>query len=59
MKSARFDGQPYFSMKFVAGTTLAKRLAEGPLPAREAAEILAPFAARLILPTARDYCIAI
>ncbi len=37
-----FNGQPYFSMKFVAGTTLAKRLAEGPLPAREAAEILAP-----------------
>ena len=27
------DGQPYFSMKFVAGTTLARRLAEGPLPA--------------------------
>jgi serine/threonine-protein kinase len=36
------DGQPYFSMKFVAGTTLARRLAEGPLPPREAAEMLAP-----------------
>ena len=38
----QFDGQPYFSMKWIAGTTLAKRLAEGPLPPREAAEILAP-----------------
>lgn len=36
------EGQPYFSMKFVAGTTLARRLADGPLPAREAAMILAP-----------------
>jgi eukaryotic-like serine/threonine-protein kinase len=38
----QFDGQPYFSMKWIAGTTLAKRLADGPLPPREAAEILAP-----------------
>ncbi|MBM4075663.1 MAG: serine/threonine protein kinase, partial [Planctomycetes bacterium] len=30
------------SMKLVEGTTLAKRLAEGPLPPREAAELLAP-----------------
>lgn len=36
------DGQPYFSMKHVAGTTLARRLAEGPLTAREAAELLLP-----------------
>jgi len=36
------DGQPYFSMKFVAGTTLARRLADGPLAAREAAALLAP-----------------
>jgi eukaryotic-like serine/threonine-protein kinase len=36
------DGQPYFSMKFVAGTTLAARLADGPLSAREAAALLAP-----------------
>jgi serine/threonine-protein kinase len=36
------DGQPYFSMKYVPGTTLAARLAEGPLPAREAAAILLP-----------------
>lgn len=36
------DGQPYFSMKYVEGTTLSKRLLEGPLPPREAATILAP-----------------
>ena len=36
------DGQPYFVMKYVAGTTLARRLAEWPLPPRDAAEILAP-----------------
>lgn len=36
------DGQPYFSMKFVDGTTLSKRLLDGPLPPREAATILAP-----------------
>jgi serine/threonine-protein kinase len=35
-------GQPYFTMKHVAGTTLARRLAEGPLPPREAAALLAP-----------------
>ena len=34
------EGQPYFSMKFVAGTTLARRLAEGPLMPREAAAIM-------------------
>lgn len=37
-----FDGRPYFSMKLVEGTTLAKRLTEGPLPSRKAAEMLAP-----------------
>lgn len=36
------EGQPYFSMKHVAGTTLARRLAEGPLPPREAAALLLP-----------------
>jgi serine/threonine-protein kinase len=36
-----FDGRPYFSMKYIAGQTLAQRLAEGPLPPREAAAILA------------------
>jgi serine/threonine-protein kinase len=37
-----FDGQPFFSMKFIEGTTLARRLADGPLPPREAAQLLAP-----------------
>ena len=37
-----FDGRPFFSMKLIEGTTLAKRLAEGPLPSRMAAEKLAP-----------------
>jgi len=37
-------GQPYFTMKYIAGTTLARRLAEGPMPPREAAELLAPVA---------------
>ncbi len=36
------DGQPFFSMKLVEGTTLAHRLADGPLPPREAARLLAP-----------------
>lgn len=36
------EGQPWFSMKYVAGTTLATRLAEGPLPPREAAALLLP-----------------
>ncbi len=33
-------GQHYFSMGFVAGASLSQRLAEGPLPAREAASLL-------------------
>jgi eukaryotic-like serine/threonine-protein kinase len=36
------DGQPYFVMKYIEGTTLGRRLADGPLPAREAAELLLP-----------------
>jgi len=36
------SGQPFFTMKLIEGTTLAKRLAEGPLPARDAAELLIP-----------------
>lgn len=36
------DGRPFFSMQLVEGTTLAKRLADGPLPPRDAAELLAP-----------------
>jgi serine/threonine protein kinase len=37
-----FEGRPYFAMKWVDGTTLARRLADGPMPPREAARILAP-----------------
>ena len=36
------QGRPYFTMKYVAGTTLARRLADGPLPPREAAALLLP-----------------
>lgn len=36
------EGRPYFSMKLIEGTTLAKRLADGPLPSRTAAEMLEP-----------------
>jgi serine/threonine-protein kinase len=36
------DGQPFFIMPLIEGTTLAKRLTDGPLPAREAAELLVP-----------------
>jgi serine/threonine-protein kinase len=38
------DGRPYFSMKFVRGTTLGQRLVAGPLPPREAARMLATVA---------------
>src|SRR5439155_17944097 len=34
------DGCSYFSMEFVDGQTLAARLAAGPLPEREAAELV-------------------
>jgi len=33
----RVEGQPYFSMGFVEGESLQRRLANGPLPGREAA----------------------
>jgi serine/threonine-protein kinase len=38
------NGQPYFSMKYVEGRTLASLLAEGPLPPREAAKYVATVA---------------
>jgi serine/threonine-protein kinase len=34
------EGKPYFSMKYIAGKTLAQLVAEGPLPPREAARIV-------------------
>ncbi len=36
------EGQPYFTMAFIEGTTLARRLADGPIPPLEAATLLAP-----------------
>ena len=36
------DGRPFFSMKLIEGTTLSRRLLDGPLPSRTAAEMLAP-----------------
>jgi eukaryotic-like serine/threonine-protein kinase len=34
------EGQHYFSMGFVEGQSLSQRLADGPLPAREAADLI-------------------
>jgi eukaryotic-like serine/threonine-protein kinase len=34
------EGQHYFSMGFVEGQSLSQRVASGPLPAREAAELI-------------------
>jgi serine/threonine-protein kinase len=36
------DGQPYFSMKYISGSTLAKKLANGPLAPRDSALLLLP-----------------
>jgi serine/threonine-protein kinase len=36
------DGQPFFTMQYVQGSTLARSLAEGPMPALEAANLLVP-----------------
>lgn len=38
------EGLPFYSMRFIEGTTLAKRLGVGPLPPREAAGLLAKVA---------------
>ena len=35
------EGRPFFSMKFIQGETLAQRLSRGPMPQRQAAEIVA------------------
>lgn len=39
-----FDGHPFFSMQLITGQTLSERLADGPLPQREAATLLAAVA---------------
>ncbi len=36
------EGQPYFTMQYIEGTTLARKLADGPLTALEAARLLVP-----------------
>jgi serine/threonine-protein kinase len=36
-----YEGQIFFSMQFIDGTTLSRRVVEGPLPPREAARIMA------------------
>lgn len=38
------DGTPFYSMRFIEGTTLARRLAEGIIPPREGAVLLAKVA---------------
>lgn len=38
------QGSPYFTMQYVRGTTLAHRLADGPLPQRAAARIISQVA---------------
>jgi len=34
------EGQPFFTMQYIDGTTLARRLADGPMPGLEAARLL-------------------
>ena len=36
------DGQPYFTMQYIEGTTLARELAGGPMAAQAAARLLVP-----------------
>src|SRR6266705_2202157 len=48
----------YFAMDFVAGQSLAKLLANGPLPAKRAAAYLKPSRRLFIMPTSVDSCIA-
>ncbi len=38
------DGQPFFTMQYIVGQTLAERLLQGPLSSRAAAELLLPVA---------------
>jgi serine/threonine-protein kinase len=36
------EGRPFYSMQLIRGTTLAKRIADGPLPQREVARLMIP-----------------
>ena len=36
-----YEGHPFYSMRYIAGTTLARRLQDGPVPPREGALLLA------------------
>ena len=36
------EGQPFFTMQYIEGTTLARRLADGPMPGLDAARLLVP-----------------
>lgn len=38
------EGKPYFTMEFIEGGSLARRLTDGPMPAREAAALVAKLA---------------
>ena len=37
-----YEGQPFFTMQYIEGTTLARRLADGPMPGLDAARLLVP-----------------
>ena len=45
------DGQPYFTMEFVEGGSLAQKLSEAPMPALEAARLIATLAEAVRQPT--------
>jgi serine/threonine-protein kinase len=38
--AGQIDGQPYFAMQYVAGSSLSQRVKQGPLPAEEAARLV-------------------
>ncbi|WP_165225015.1 serine/threonine-protein kinase [Aquisphaera insulae] len=42
LRVGEHDGQPFFTMPYVDGTTLSRRLVEGPLTGLEAARLLVP-----------------